>query len=88
MIDLADGVLARDREEIVLAALRRDPRLGLVAKQFRADRLLLSGLGDVRAPAGLADGIEARLEAAALRGLSTAARQVPGIHPHFQRSAS
>ena len=81
MIDLADGVLARDREEIVLAALKRDPRLGLVAKQFRADRIVLSGLGDVHAPAGLADGVQARLEAAALRGLSTASHQAPGSIP-------
>ena len=84
LIDLADGVLARDREDVVLGALKSDPRLGLLAKQFRADRELVAGLGEVRAPAGLAEGIEARLEAAALRDLASASRDVPRPIPISQ----
>ena len=69
LIDLADGVLSREREGIVLAALRQHPEMGLLVKQFRADRSMVAALGEVRAPSGLAEGIEARLEAAALRDL-------------------
>jgi hypothetical protein len=84
LIDLADGVLTREREGDVLAAVRQDPRIGLLARQFRADRETITGLGGITVPTGLAEGIEARLEAAAILDLSTASRQAPATIPISQ----
>ncbi len=84
LIDLVDGVLAREREGVVLGAIKADPRLGQLVMKFRSDRELVVGLGEVHAPHGLADGIESRLEAAALRGLSTASRDIPRPIPISQ----
>lgn len=77
LIDLADGVLSREREGVVLAALKQHPEMGLLAKQFRADRSMVAALTEVRAPAGLAEGIEARLTAAALRDLASQSQDAP-----------
>ncbi len=84
LIDLVDGVLAREREGAVLAALKQHPQAGLLAKQFRADRSLVLALGDPRAPTGLAEGIESKLEAAALRDLARQSREVPRPIPISQ----
>jgi hypothetical protein len=84
LIDLVDGVLAREREGAVLAALKQHPEVGLLAKQFRADRSLVIGLGELRAPSGLAEGIESRLEAAALCDLASQSREVPRPIPISQ----
>jgi hypothetical protein len=84
VIDLVDGVLSREREALVLTALRQHPELGLLAKQFRADRSMVAGLGEVRAPGGMAEGIESRLEAAALRDLASQSREVPRPIPISQ----
>ncbi len=77
LIDLADGVLSREREGVVLAALKQHPEMGLLAKQFRADRAMVTSLTEVRAPSGLAEGIEARLTAAALRDLASQSHEAP-----------
>lgn len=77
LIDLVDGVLSREREGIVLSALKKHPEMGLLAKQFRADRAIVAALGEVHAPSGMAEGVEARLEAAALRDLASQSREVP-----------
>lgn len=77
LIDLADGVLSREREGVVLTALKQHPEMGLLAKQFRADRSTVAALTEVRAPAGLAEGIEARLTAAALRDLASQSHETP-----------
>lgn len=77
LIDLVDGVLSPEREGVVLAALKKYPHMGLLAKQFRADRLMVATLSEVRAPSGMAEGVEARLEAAALRDLASQSRAVP-----------
>ena len=73
LIDLVDGVaLHPSREAAVLAALKAEPRLGLLIKQLRDDRGGLMNLGEVHAPLGLAEGIEARLEQDAIRSLAQA----------------
>ncbi len=75
LIDLVDGRLSREREGVVLAALRDEPALANLVKGMRSDAQVAARLDAVRAPAGLADGIEARLEEAALRDLATASLQ-------------
>lgn len=101
LIDLVDGVaLHPSREAAVLAALKAEPRLGLSIKQMREDRAGLTALGELHAPLGLADGIEARLEADAIRSLahaeegaadvipiSTMRVETPGIWHHLLESA-
>lgn len=72
VIDLMDGCLPPEREGVVLAALKSHPELAVLAKQFRSDRNAVALIGLAHAPAGLAEGIEARLEAAALRDLASA----------------
>ena len=84
LIDLADGVLSHEREGVVLGALKKHPEMGLLAKQFRADRSMVAALGEVRAPSGMAEGIEARLEAAALRDLASQSHEVPRPIPISQ----
>ncbi len=84
LIDLADGVLSREREGVVLGALKRHPEMGLLAKQFRADRAMVAALGEVRAPSGIAEGIESRLEAAALRDLASQSHDAPRPIPISQ----
>ncbi len=71
LIDLVDGRLSREREGVVLAALRDEPALANLVKGMRVDAQTASRLDAVRAPADLADGIQARLEEAALRDLAT-----------------
>lgn len=82
LIDLIDGVaLQPSREAAVLAALKAEPRLGLTIKQLREDRAGLTALGELHAPLGLADGIEARLEADAIRSLAQAEDGASDIIP-------
>lgn len=72
VIDLVDGQLPKDREQVILAAIKAEPRLGALVKQLREDRTLFEGSSDLKAPPGLALAIEAKLEAAAMRDLASA----------------
>ncbi|HMN40614.1 MAG TPA: hypothetical protein PKE29_07180 [Phycisphaerales bacterium] len=81
LIDLVDGRLTREREGLVLGALRDEPALANLVKGMRADMATAVGLEAVRAPSGLAEGIEARLEAAALRDLAAAAERATDAIP-------
>jgi hypothetical protein len=81
-----DGRLPASREEVVLLALKADPRLGTLVRAMRQDRAGLLDLGraDARldpAPEGLHDAIAARLDAEALRGLAAEAEAAPGSIP-------
>lgn len=72
VIDLVDGRLPKGREATVIDAIAWQPRLGALVKQMREDRDGLVAMGPVHAPVGLLSGIEARLQAEALRELAQA----------------
>jgi hypothetical protein len=69
LLELVEGTLPPEREAAVRAAVARDPRLGQLVARLRADRRALMSLGAVRAPAGLAERVEAAMEREMLLGL-------------------
>lgn len=70
VIDLVDGCISPAREKFLIDALRAHPRLGLLIKQMRSDRAGLSELPpSLAAPGNLLDGIEAKLNRAAMASL-------------------
>jgi hypothetical protein len=75
LIDLVDGKLSGEREAVVLAALRNEPALAELVKAMQSDAQVAARLDALRAPSGLADGIEARLTAATLRDIATASHE-------------
>lgn len=79
LVDLVEGSLPAHREAVVLAALKAKPRLGLLVKHLRADSAALVSLAEIDtiAPAGLADGIEARLQSEALHALADDSAHAP-----------
>ncbi|MFN7021208.1 MAG: hypothetical protein ACK4WH_07770 [Phycisphaerales bacterium] len=83
LIDLVDGVLPASREAAVIEALRREPRLGLMVKAMRADRVELARLASVRVPrpVGMLDAIEAKLNREALSALVAESEQAPAPIP-------
>jgi hypothetical protein len=81
LVDLVDGCLASDREAVVAAAVKADPRLRAMVGAMQTDRAALAECALVQAPAGMAEEIEARLQAEALRGLATASEEAPASIP-------
>jgi anti-sigma factor RsiW len=83
LIDLIDGAVPSEREGVLIAALRDEPRLGLMVKRMRADRGGLEELGAVSmaAPAGLIEGIESKLNREALRELVAESEEAPAVIP-------
>lgn len=70
VIDLVDGVVPPTREKFLIDTLRAQPRLGLLIKQLRADSAAVSELpASLPAPTNLLDGIEAKLNRAAMASL-------------------
>lgn len=83
LIDLVDGVVPAQREAALIEALRREPRLGLLVKQMRADRsAVVEAMAAVPAtPRNLLEGIESRLDRAALSELVAEAEHAPAAIP-------
>jgi hypothetical protein len=81
LVDLVDGCLAPDRQGVVVAAVSASAHLRTLVGQMRSDRVLLGAVATEPAPPGLAEGIEVRLQALALRDLASASSEAPASIP-------
>lgn len=64
LVDMVEGTLSPAREAVAIAALRAEPRLGLLIKQIRRDKAAIVDLEKVEAPpvpSGFAAGVMAEL---------------------------
>jgi hypothetical protein len=66
LVDMVEGTLPAAREGVAIAALKAEPRLGLLIKQLRVDKAGLAGLG-----AGLGAGAGAEATGVSANGVST-----------------
>src|SRR5438128_1141813 len=75
LIDMVEGTLSASREPVAIAALKAEPRLGLLIKQMRIDKAALAGVPAVSAPEALADSVLAQIDAHVLRSLAAEAQE-------------
>lgn len=76
LIAMVEGTLSPDREQTAIAALKAEPRLGLLIKQLRSDRQSLAALGASRpAPDDIRDKVLAVVDRRVIRELDQLAQQ-------------
>jgi hypothetical protein len=82
LIDMVEGTLPTEREPIAIAALRAEPRLGLLIKQLRQDKAMLAGLEQtVPAPARVLQAVQGQVDRDAVSQLDEIAQQRAGAIP-------
>lgn len=76
LIGMVEGTLPAEREAVAIAALKAEPRLGLMIKQMRADRETLGSLASTApAPIEVGEHVLSVIDRRMIRELETASQQ-------------
>ena len=81
LIDMVEGTLTVSRETIAIAALKAEPRLGLLIKQMRLDKAAMASAPDVAAPSTLQDRVLETIDAQMIREIAARDQEMSGGIP-------